>query len=54
MQPLDVRASGRVGFLHALDQSNVWRLSGHSANRVRISAYSHGKLAAGQCFRWPV
>ena len=54
MQPLSAGASGHVGFLHAMDQSNVWLLSGNSANRVRISAYSRGKLAAGQCFRWPV
>lgn len=54
MQPLSAGASGHVGFLHALDLSNVWLLSGNSANRVRISAYSRGKLAAGQCFRWPV
>ncbi|WP_395716175.1 LysM peptidoglycan-binding domain-containing protein [Prosthecobacter sp.] len=53
-QPLSAGASGHVGFLHAMDQKNVWLLSGNSANRVRISAYSRGKLAAGQCFRWPV
>lgn len=43
--------AGHVGFLHAQGQSNVWLLS---ATRVRISAYSRDKLAAGQCFRWPV
>lgn len=53
-QPLAAGASGHVGFLHALDQSNVWLLSGNSANRVRIAAYSRAKLAPGQCFRWPV
>ncbi len=54
LQPLSAGASGHVGFLHALDQTNVWLLSGNSANRVRISAYSRGKLVPGQCFRWPV
>ncbi len=54
LQPLSAGASGHVGFLHAMDQANVWLLSGNSANRVRLSAYSRGKLAAGQCFRWPV
>lgn len=53
LQPLSAGASGHVGFLHAMDQTNVWLLSGNSANRVRLSAYSRGKLAAGQCFRWP-
>ncbi len=54
LQPLSAGASGHVGFLHAMDRANVWLLSGNSANRVRISAYSRSKLAAGQCFRWPV
>lgn len=54
LQPLSAGASGHVGFLHAMDRSNVWLLSGNSANRVRISAYSRAKLAAGQPFRWPV
>lgn len=54
LQPLSAGASGHVGFLHAMDQANVWLLSGNSANRVRLSAYSRGKLATGQCFRWPV
>lgn len=54
LKPLSAGASGHVGFLHALDQSNVWLLSGNSANRVRISAYSRSKLVPGQCFRWPV
>lgn len=54
LQPLSAGASGHVGFLHAMDLTNVWLLSGNSANRVRLSAYSRGKLAAGQCFRWPV
>lgn len=53
-QPLSAGASGHVGFLHAMDQTNVWLLSGNSSNRVRISAYSRAKLAAGQCFRWPM
>lgn len=53
-QPLSAGASGHVGFLHAMDQTNVWLLSGNSANRVRISAYSRSKLAPGACFRWPV
>lgn len=52
-QPLSAGASGHIGFLHALDERNAWLLSGNSANRVRISAYSRSKLAAGQCFRWP-
>ncbi len=53
-KPLSAGASGHIGFLHALDGSNVWLLSGNSANRVRISAYKRSSLAAGQCFRWPV
>lgn len=53
-KPLSAGASGHVGFLHALDASNVWLLSGNSANRVRISAYKRSSLAPGQCFRWPV
>ncbi len=53
-KPLSAGASGHIGFLHAMDQTNVWLLSGNSANRVRIFAYSRGKLAAGQCLRWPV
>lgn len=52
-KPLSAGASGHVGFLHAMDRTNVWLLSGNSANRVRISAYSRQKLADGQCFRWP-
>jgi uncharacterized protein (TIGR02594 family) len=53
-KPLSAGASGHVGFLHAMDRTNVWLLSGNSANRVRISAYSRQKLADGQCFRWPL
>ncbi|MDB6003171.1 MAG: hypothetical protein JWR15_158 [Prosthecobacter sp.] len=53
MQPLSAGASAHVGFLHALDQSNVWLLSGNSANRVRISAtpaanWRQASASAGQ------
>jgi signal peptidase II len=30
-QPLSAGARGHVGFLHAMDQTNVWLLSGNSA-----------------------
>lgn len=55
LQPLaaDQASSGHVGFLHAMDDDNVWLLSGNSANRVRISAYPKNKLIPGSPYRWP-
>lgn len=56
LQPLttDQASSGHMGFLHAMDETNVWLLSGNSANQVRISAYPKAKLHPGSPFRWPV
>lgn len=55
LQPLatDQASSGHLGFLHAMDEKNVWLLSGNSANQVRISAYPKSKLIANAPFRWP-
>lgn len=55
LQPLttDQASTGHIGFLHAMDEANVWLLSGNSANRVRISAYPKAKLHPGTPFRWP-
>lgn len=52
-QPLSAGASGHVGFLHALDQRNVWLLSGNSSNQVRIAAYPKDKLIHTAPYRWP-
>lgn len=55
MQPLtvDQASSGHIGFLHAMDETNVWLLSGNSANQVRISAYPKNKLIHNSPYRWP-
>ena len=53
-QPLVAGASGHIGFVHALDQKNVWTLSGNSSNQVRIAAYPKAKLITNGPFRWPV
>jgi uncharacterized protein (TIGR02594 family) len=52
-QPLAAGASGHVGLLHALDQKNVWCLSGNSQNQVRIAAYPKSKLIHTAPYRWP-
>lgn len=52
-QPLSPGASGHIGFVHALDQKNVWTLSGNSQNQVRIAAYPKTKLIHNAPFRWP-
>jgi uncharacterized protein (TIGR02594 family) len=52
-QPLALGASGHIGFVHALDQKNVWCLSGNSSNQVRITAYPKTKLIHTAPFRWP-
>ncbi len=52
-QPLAPGASGHIGFVHALDQKNVWTLSGNSKNQVRIAAYPKTKLIHNAPFRWP-
>lgn len=52
-QPLAPGASGHIGFVHALDQKNVWCLSGNSSNQVRIAAYPKTKLIHTAPFRWP-
>lgn len=52
-QPLAAGASGHIGFVHALDQKNVWTLSGNSQNQVRIAAYPKTKLIHTAPFRWP-
>jgi hypothetical protein len=46
LQPftVDQASSGHIGFLHAVDATNVWLLSGNSKNQVRISAYPKSKL----------
>jgi uncharacterized protein (TIGR02594 family) len=53
-KPLAAGASGHIGFVHALDQKNVWTLSGNSSNQVRIAAYPKAKLITNGPFRWPV
>ena len=55
LQPLtvDQASSGHLGFLHAMDDQNVWLLSGNSANQVRISAYPKSKLIHNAPYRWP-
>jgi uncharacterized protein (TIGR02594 family) len=52
-QPLVPGASGHIGFVHALDEKNVWTLSGNSQNQVRIAAYPKDKLIRPAPFRWP-
>ena len=52
-QPLATGASGHIGFVHALDEKNVWTLSGNSSNQVRIAAYPKAKLIHTAPFRWP-
>lgn len=55
LQPLgsDQATSGHIGFLHAMDATNVWLLSGNSKNSVRISAYPKNKLIHNSPYRWP-
>jgi uncharacterized protein (TIGR02594 family) len=53
LKPTEPGHSGHVGFLHAMESSRVWLLSGNSSNRVRISAYPRERLIAGAAFRWP-
>ncbi|HRJ07664.1 MAG TPA: TIGR02594 family protein [Prosthecobacter sp.] len=55
LQPLgsDQATSGHIGFLHAMDATNVWLLSGNSKNSVRISAYPKNKLIHNAPYRWP-
>ncbi len=55
LQPLtvDQASSGHIGFLHAMDATNVWLLSGNSKNQVRISAYPKAKLIHNAPYRWP-
>jgi uncharacterized protein (TIGR02594 family) len=52
-QPLAPGASGHIGFVHALDQKNVWCLSGNSSNQVRITSYPKTKLIHTAPYRWP-
>lgn len=52
-QPLAAGASGHIGFVHALDEKNVWTLSGNSKNQVRIAAYPKSKLIHNAPYRWP-
>lgn len=52
-QPLSAGASGHVGLLHALDQKNVWCLSGNSSNQVRIAPYPKARLIHSAPYRWP-
>ena len=52
-QPLSAGASGHIGFVHALDQKNVWCLSGNSSNQVRIAPYPKAKLIHTAPYRWP-
>lgn len=54
-QPLttDQANSGHIGFLHAMDATNVWLLSGNSKNQVRIAAYPKNKLIHNAPYRWP-
>ena len=52
-QPLAPGASGHIGFVHALDEKNVWTLSSNSQNQVRIAAYPKAKLIHTAPFRWP-
>ena len=53
LKPTEPGHSGHVGFLHAMESSRVWLLSGNSSNRVRISAYPRERLISGAAFRWP-
>lgn len=53
-QPLAAGASGHIGFVHALDEKNVWTLSGNSKNQVRIAAYPKSKLIHNAPYRWPL
>lgn len=55
LQPLtvDQASSGHIGFLHAMDDKNVWLLSGNSKNQVRIAAYPKAKLIHNAPYRWP-
>ena len=55
LQPLtvDQASSGHIGFLHAMDATNVWLLSGNSKNQVRISPYPKAKLIHNAPYRWP-
>ena len=50
---VDQASSGHIGFLHAMDATNVWLLSGNSKNQVRISAYPRSKLIHNAPYRWP-
>jgi uncharacterized protein (TIGR02594 family) len=53
LKPTEPGHSGHVGFLHAMESSRVWLLSGNSSNRVRISAYPRERLIDSAAFRWP-
>jgi uncharacterized protein (TIGR02594 family) len=53
LKPTEPGHSGHVGFLHAMEQSRIWLLSGNSGDRVRISSYPRERLIAGSPFRWP-
>jgi hypothetical protein len=50
---VDQASSGHIGFLHAMDATNVWLLSGNSKNQVRIAAYPRSKLIHNAPYRWP-
>jgi uncharacterized protein (TIGR02594 family) len=54
LQPLAPRASGHVGFLHAIVGRQVWLLSGNSGNAVRLAPYDISKLYNRTPFRWPM
>lgn len=53
LQPLVAGSTGHIGLLHALDQKNVWLLSGNSSNQVRIAPYPKSKLIHSAPYRWP-
>ena len=53
MKETDQANSGHIGFLHAMDATNVWLLSGNSKNQVRIAAYPKNKLIHNAPYRWP-
>jgi uncharacterized protein (TIGR02594 family) len=52
LKATEPRHSGNLGFLHAMEQSRVWLLSGNSGDRVGISAYRRVLLIAGNPYRW--
>jgi uncharacterized protein (TIGR02594 family) len=53
LKPTEPGHSGHVGFLHAMESSRIWLVSGNSSNQVRISAYPKERLIYGSPFRWP-